>query len=99
MLNFALIVLACYGGSLLLTQMEGAFGLFARLRSALGAYRYGADGRPDSAVGRFIGCPYCVSVWVAVVATAVCLTPIVNPLVDVLAVVGAVYLLLRITGY
>lgn len=99
MVSLIFAALACYGMSVLVTQMDGPMGIFSSLRSAMGAYTYGSDGRPDSSAGRFISCPYCVSVWLAAGFTAVFFTPTVHVFADVFAVIGLTYLLLKATGH
>jgi hypothetical protein len=65
MTDLLLLILAAYRLTSLIASEEGPFGLFERLRAALGAYDYGPDGRPLTNLGRGIVCPLCVGVYVA----------------------------------
>lgn len=59
--------LACYRLSRLITKEVGPFDIFHYLRSAVGVYDYGADGRPKTLTGKLFDCPYCTGVWVALI--------------------------------
>jgi hypothetical protein len=59
--------LACYRLARLITQEAGPLDVFHHLRSAVGVYDYGADGRPQSTLGKLFACPYCTGVWVALI--------------------------------
>lgn len=59
--------LACYRLARLITKEAGPFDMFHHLRSAAGVYDYGADGRPQSTLGKLFDCPYCTGVWVALI--------------------------------
>ena len=59
--------LACYRLARLITKEAGPFDVFHYLRSAVGVYDYGADGRPQSTLGKLFDCPYCTGVWVALI--------------------------------
>lgn len=50
----------------------GPFGVLVRLRAAAGVYARGADGRPAKQLGRLLVCPYCVSVWLGILALLFC---------------------------
>lgn len=56
---------AAYRLTQLITQDEGPFGLFLRLRAMLGAYDYNSFGIPETGLGRAISCPYCVGIYAA----------------------------------
>jgi len=51
--------------ALLVTHDDGPGDWLLIVRTWLGAYDYGADGRPRSQVGRVVSCIHCASVWLA----------------------------------
>lgn len=58
--------LSCYRLSRLLAWEEGPFGIFSALQRALGGKDIDEDtGQPKTLLGRFVGCPYCLGVWIA----------------------------------
>ena len=59
--------LACYRLARLITKEAGPFDVFHHLRASVGVYDYGADGRPQSMLGKLFDCPYCTGVWVALI--------------------------------
>ena len=59
--------LACYRLARLITKEAGPFDVFHYVRSAVGVYDYGANGRPQSTLGKLFDCPYCTGVWVALI--------------------------------
>lgn len=59
--------LACYRLARLITKEAGPFDMFHYLRSAVGVYDYGDDGRPQSPLGKLFDCPYCTGVWAALI--------------------------------
>jgi hypothetical protein len=61
--------LACYRLARLITKEAGPFDVFHHLRSAVGVYDYGADGRSQSTLNKLFDCPYCTGVWVALLLT------------------------------
>lgn len=63
LLRFLMYALALYRLTALVVHDEGPGDIFLRLRDSLGAYNYGADGRPETWHGRLISCPYCVGVY------------------------------------
>lgn len=65
-LNFLLLSLACYRLVNLIVRDEGPFSVFHRFRILTGVYDYDKQGRPQSAIGRLVSCPYCLGVWVAI---------------------------------
>lgn len=67
MRNLLLNGLACYRLARLITKESGPFDVFHYLRSAVGVYDFGADGRPQSSLGKLFDCPYCTGVWVALI--------------------------------
>lgn len=71
----ALAVLAVYRLARLIAIEEGPAGIFMRLRTALGAYDYGENGEPETNLGRGIGCPLCVGVWVALLIAPLVVWP------------------------
>lgn len=64
-LKFLLLVLACYRVAQLLAYDEGPFSCFRWIRIKAGSYDYGANGEAETALGRFMACPYCLGVWIA----------------------------------
>lgn len=67
-LRLILGVLAVYRATNLLVREDGPGDVFLRLRTALGRYDYVPDGDelvPATKMGRFIACPYCVGMWLA----------------------------------
>ena len=64
--DLLIAVLAVWRLALLVAKDEGPLELFHRLRSIAGAYAYRKDGEPASALGRFVTCVWCLSVWFAV---------------------------------
>lgn len=81
--------LACYRLTRLITREAGPFDVFHRLRSAVGAYDYGADGRPQSTLGKLFDCPYCAGVWVALLILLCPEWQVKKILISWLAVAGA----------
>lgn len=65
MFNLLLASFACYRLSLLITQDEGPFSIFQKLRSYAGGYNLAPNGEPVTNLGRGIICPLCVGLWVA----------------------------------
>ncbi len=97
LVNLIFASLASYGIAILLTKMDGPSDIFEHLRSKLGAYSYGADGRPDSPSGRFISCPYCVSLWFSVWFTLVFFPINIEEFVNVFPVIGLTFLILTLS--
>lgn len=65
MLNLILASFACYRLSLLITQDEGPFSIFQKLRNYAGGYNLAPNGEPVTNLGRGIICPLCVGLWIA----------------------------------
>lgn len=65
MLNLILASFACYRLSLLITQDEGPFSVFQKLRFYAGGYNLAPNGEPITNLGRGIICPLCVGLWIA----------------------------------
>jgi hypothetical protein len=59
--------LACYRLARIITKEAGPFDAFHQLRSAVGVYDFGANGQPQSTLGKLFDCPYCTGVWVALI--------------------------------
>lgn len=53
----------------MVTKEEGPFDLFSRMRDAVGATRNGipTEWEELSTYGKLFQCPYCISVWIALV--------------------------------
>lgn len=65
-LRLILAGLSCYRLSRLIAREEGPFGVFSALQKALGGKDIDEDtGQPRTLTGRFITCPYCLGVWIA----------------------------------
>lgn len=73
--RWLLAALACYRLAQLIAIDDGPGDVCLRLRSLLGAYRRGADGRPDTSLGRLAACPYCLGMWLALPCAACALWP------------------------
>ena len=41
------------------------------IRAKLGAYDLGEDGRPETSIGRAVICPWCLGIWLALIAAFV----------------------------
>jgi len=67
LVRFVLAVFACYRLAELIAIDDGPGDVFVSLRFKLGAYNFGGNGRPDTSLGRFIECPYCLGIWFAAV--------------------------------
>lgn len=86
-LRVSLAALALYRLAQLITIDEGpgyrlsgethARGIFERLRDATGVHDRDAHGRTATMLGRFIGCPYCIGLWLAVPLAVLVLAPTV----------------------
>lgn len=65
-LRLLLAGLACYRLSRLLAWEEGPLGMFSAFQKALGGKDIDEEtGQPKTLLGRFITCPYCLGVWIA----------------------------------
>lgn len=61
--------LASYRLTRLITKESGPMDAFHWLRSWVGVYDVGADGRPITTTGKLFDCPYCTGIWVALFFT------------------------------
>ncbi len=87
LLRWLLAALACYRLAQLMALDDGPGDIFRELRLWAGCHEYGPDGRPKTGLGRLLGCPYCVGVWLALPCAALALRPC--PLGDIaLAILG-----------
>ena len=78
---FALSVLTCFRLAELAAVDDGPGDALLTMRARMGAYDLGADGRPETGMGRAIICPYCVGVWIALaLALAVFTIGVMTPL-------------------
>ena len=97
------VILATIRITWALMSSEGPSGLLCWLRTRMGAYDYsdelGPDGRPQAitALGRFINCPYCVSLAVALLTVPLALWPSIlgDILLTWLGIAGGAMLLIR----
>ena len=90
--TFILIALATFYSCHTVSQKEGPFSLFARLREALGVKEAANGSRfAPTAWGRLVGCPICLAPYCAVVFVWLWLiVPLVGPWIVVfLALAGA----------
>lgn len=74
-LRVGLAALAVYRLAALVAIDSLPFDLMLRIRDAAGVYDRGADGRPTREFARLISCPYCIGLWLAIPAAAVCIWP------------------------
>jgi len=82
---------------------DGPGAVLLKVRDWMGAYDYGAeigpDGRPQAitTLGRFLNCPYCVSLAVALLAVPLALWPSIlgDVLLTWLGIAGGAMLLIR----
>jgi len=63
-LDLILGALATFRITSLFVSEEGPFAIFERLRRWAGTYELGPSGQPQRALGRFLDCFWCVSVWI-----------------------------------
>lgn len=54
---------------------EGPFEVLCHIRTVLGVYDLAENGRPESAIGRFLNCAYCVSKALALFGVVLILRP------------------------
>ena len=87
-LRLVMAALACFRLVQLITVDEGPGDIFDRIRVLAGCYELGPGGEPETALGRFLACPYCVGVWLAVPFAALALWP--TGAGDVALAIGAV---------
>lgn len=85
--------LACYGFTYTLVRLDGPFDVLLWLRTVLGAYDYGENGRPKRRIGSFVRCPYCVGVWVGLGISCLLFPLNLQFLVNWWAVVGGGFFL------
>ncbi len=69
-IRLILAIFSCYRLAGFLAYDEGPGSVFLKLRRWAGAYDLGQNGEPRRALGRFIRCPYCTGVWLAIVCGA-----------------------------
>lgn len=81
-IRWALAALATYRIAVAISIDDGPGDVFLRFRTWLGADLYGDDGRPYTAWGRWVKCPYCLGLWAAIVCVA--LVAVAHPLTDAL---------------
>jgi hypothetical protein len=89
--RLALAILATYRIAQLVAHDDGPADVFLKVRVWAGCYEYGADGRPARAIGRLMGCPYCVGVWAAVLGVVLWMIPsaVGDVFLGVLGIAGA----------
>lgn len=74
MKTISALALAIFGIANVLTGQDGPADILRRFRRAVGAYRMVPDPlspngmRAATNLGRVFGCPYCIGVWLALVA-------------------------------
>jgi hypothetical protein len=97
-LRFVLAAFVCYRLAELVTVDDGPGNVFKLIRAKLGAYYLGADGLPETSLGRAAICPWCVGIWIAA-GLALILFP-VGPMMVLwwLAIAGAQAFLQGVAG-
>jgi len=68
-LRIILAVFACYRGSELITIDRGPCDVIKNMRIKAGVYNLAEDGEPDTDLGRLFGCPWCIGIWLAGLAS------------------------------
>ena len=94
-MNILLAVLACYRLTTLVVYDAGPFRVFKRLRAWLGTHDNGFI-RENG--GELVNCPYCVGIWMAVVAALLLEWPAAYPALLVLGIAGGQSLMQDIMG-
>ena len=74
MTEFILACFAVFRLAELIAVDDGPGDRLLWLRAKLGAYYLDDDGRPATSIGRFIICPYCISIWLSAFA-AIAIAP------------------------
>lgn len=87
MVDLLRLALAAYRLARLLVVDEGPGDVFQRIRMAAGAYSYGPDGLPETALGRVLNCQHCTGVWAALLLVVLHRLG-ATIVIDVLAVAG-----------
>ncbi len=64
-------IFASYGLSYTIAKQDGPWDVLHTLRDFLGAYDYGENGQVKKWYGKFISCPYCIGVWIALILALV----------------------------
>lgn len=92
-----LAILASFRLTWTMIYEDGPFDAIMRLRTALGAYDLGENGEPETGIGRFLTCSYCVSRFVALFAIPIVLWPtLIGDLFIIwYGIAGALALLIR----
>lgn len=88
------LILVCYGLVSVITERDGPFDLLLKLRVRVGVYDYDESGQPKTGLGKVLGCPYCLGVWVALPLSFV-ITISWLSLIWWWAIVGGTYYLLN----
>lgn len=70
-LKLVLLALAVFRGAALLTQDDGPWDVFLRLRMAVGVYDRNEYGKVGGFWAALLECPYCMGMWMALVAVVV----------------------------
>lgn len=94
--NIIALGLATFRLSLMITQEEGPFSAFFKLRIKFGAYDYDESGEPDTVLGRGISCPLCVGMYAAFLFVALNQIPYGWFVVLLFAVAGIQVLIFRL---
>lgn len=74
MIEFILACFAVFRLAELIAVDDGPGDMLLWMRAELGAYNIGEDGRPDTSIGRFIICPWCIGIWLSAL-TAMAIAP------------------------
>lgn len=71
MLDLVIAVFAVYRVAELIAIDEGPGDACLRLRVAVGCYDLDENGRIKTSVGRLLACPYCIGIYLALVAALI----------------------------
>lgn len=70
-INLILACLAVFRAAEMIAVDDGPFDIFANIRILVGCYDFNETGRAKTNLGRLLGCPYCVGVWLAFIAALI----------------------------
>jgi len=89
--RWVLAALSCYRLAQLVTLDDGPGDVFLRLRERAGVYQYGDDGRPATSLGRFLACPFCIGLWLALPCAVLAIWPsaVSDAILAVFGIAGA----------
>lgn len=70
-----LAICTCFRLAQLAAYDDGPMRLLLKVRTRLGCYVYGENGRPRTSLAQFLTCPFCLGVWLAIPCAALFLWP------------------------